>query len=49
MFSGERSGALVRVRFVSGMSGFKLDILDMDERDTVRTPIMSGHVRKHVR
>ena len=50
MFSGERSGALVRVRFVSGMSGFKLDILDMDERDTVRScPVMSENMSGDVR
>ena len=37
-----------RVRKVSGMSGFKLDILDMAKRDPA-CPIMSGHVREHVR
>ena len=40
----------VCVRFVSGMSGFKLDILDMDERDTVRScPVMSENMSGHVR
>ena len=40
----------VRVRFVSGMSGFKLDILDMDERDTVRScPVMSENMSGDVR
>ena len=45
------SGSCVRnVRFVSGMSGFKLDILDMPERDTVRScPVMSGNMSGHVR
>ena len=39
-----------RVRKVSEMSGFKLDILDMDERDTVRScPVMSGNMSGCVR
>ena len=38
------------VRFVSRMSGFKLDILDMPEHDTVRScPVVSGNMSGHVR
>ena len=39
-----------RVRKVSGMSGFKLDILDMAEHDPVRScPVMSGNMSNCVR
>ena len=35
---------------MSGMSGFKLDILDICARDTVRScPVMSGNMSGHVR
>ena len=38
-----------RVRKLSGMSGFKLDILDMHARDTVRScRVMSGNMSGHV-
>ena len=46
------SGKRVRKvsRKVSEMSGFKLDILDMAEHDTVRScPVMSGNISGCVR